>query len=309
MNKKRIWLFTCMLSLCLILFGMGVRAAKPEDVSLDHPCRIEVQLENSDGEAFELKDREIHLMRIAGLKVDGEELTFEPEGAFKGADLDLSKIESESTAEKVYAYSQKHPNEEVTAVSDENGKAVFDSGISSGLYLVTVVRGKDDVIFSPFLLALPKEDGNDWNYYLIATPKAMRVRAENTKRSITVKKLWNDNGRNRPVSIVIELIQNGDPYTEVTLSEANGWTHTWDGLPAKDHWWVREKEVPNGYVVTYREENGVFYVSNNGNLLQTGQSVWPIWTCICTGVIFLGIGALFLKKGRDLGKKAPEDGE
>ena len=51
-------------------------------------------------------------------------------------------------------------------------------------------------------------------------------------QDIVVRKIWNDNNnknKNRPDSIHINLLADGEKVDEATLSESNGWTYTFTG--------------------------------------------------------------------------------
>lgn len=87
--------------------------------------------------------------------------------------------------------------------------------------------------------------------------------------SRTVVKSWNDandqDGK-RPVSIDVQLKANGvDSGPSVTLSEAGGWTHTWNNLPEKKDgqdivYTVEEITAVDGYITTYSTDG--FIITN-----------------------------------------------
>ena len=60
----------------------------------------------------------------------------------------------------------------------------------------------------------------------------------------------------------MQLLRNGEVYDTVTLSEENGWSHTWTGLDKDDTWQVVEADVPDGYTVTVTREGITFVVTN-----------------------------------------------
>lgn len=78
--------------------------------------------------------------------------------------------------------------------------------------------------------------------------------------NVSVKKIWEDGNNQdgkRPTSITVQLyagtVAQGDP---ITLNSANGWTYTWNNLPAKAggqdiRYTVKEVTVPDGYSVEY----------------------------------------------------------
>lgn len=77
---------------------------------------------------------------------------------------------------------------------------------------------------------------------------------------ITVHKSWNDGDNRdgkRAGSIAVQLMRDGVAYGQtVTLSEANGWSHTFKSMAKTDEqgraiiWSVKEIDVPDGYTFT-----------------------------------------------------------
>lgn len=123
---------------------------------------------------------------------------------------------------------------------------------------------------------------------------------EYPKTSLTVKKVWRDNGKNRPSSVAVRLLDGRTVKDEITLSENNGWTYTWDKLEAEDHSWsVDEVNVPKGYTASYKTDKTVTTITNTYSqnvLIQTGQLNYPIPILLCAGAAFIIMGMLFGKK-------------
>lgn len=91
---------------------------------------------------------------------------------------------------------------------------------------------------------------------------------------LTVTKVWAGDSEDtsaRPTQITVELYgyaKDASPdaakfIDQYTLGTANGWTLTINHLDAEMYYYIREKNVPNGYEVSYSKENG----------LQTGESI------------------------------------
>lgn len=91
---------------------------------------------------------------------------------------------------------------------------------------------------------------------------------------LTVTKVWAGDSENisaRPTQITVELYgyaKDALPNTakrigEYQLEAEKGWTLTIDHLDAEMYYYIREKNVPDGYEVSYSNENG----------LQTGESI------------------------------------
>ena len=93
---------------------------------------------------------------------------------------------------------------------------------------------------------------------------------------ITVQKRWfGDDPSERPSSVSIKLFQDGVemPERTVSLLASEGWTYTWEDLPAGHVYTVDEVSVP-GYKVTITPRKGL---SESGNIIiaNTRQETKP----------------------------------
>ncbi len=71
--------------------------------------------------------------------------------------------------------------------------------------------------------------------------------------SVSVNKVWvGDTAANRPASITVNLLRNGEVYDTVTLSAGNGWHASWSNLDGDSRWSVEEADVPEGYISSVR---------------------------------------------------------
>ena len=287
----------CLLLCCLLLPGMTSHAAGEPDLGI--PCAIEVHLKTDDGMACSA--REIHLLPVAEAKLSGEQVTYLPVGVFEDSGISLEELEKESTAQILSEFAKTHPSEDMVRTSDEGGLAEFPN-LKAGLYLITIADDGSGLVFEPFLANVPRKDGTDYSYRLHAFPKMAGSASDQSYVTLTVKKRWNDHGKNRPKSITAELLRDGSVVDEYLLSDENDWTHTWDGLEHYYVWSAKEKEVPKGYVVSYEREGNVFYVINTAILLQTGQLQWPIPVMAGAGIFLLLFG-MILKKRAGTGKE------
>lgn len=115
---------------------------------------------------------------------------------------------------------------------------------------------------------------------------------------LTVRKVWEDTGKDRPATAKMALY-NGDKAVEtVTLSEKNHWTHTWKNLDGSGSWQIVEVDVPKNYVPSYAYDKGVVTVTNTSSLIETGQLNWPIPVLGGLGAILLSFGLVVLLKKR-----------
>jgi hypothetical protein len=94
----------------------------------------------------------------------------------------------------------------------------------------------------------------DGAYYIENTPiKTLEV---------SVLKVWYGAGVTHPTSVAVTLYRDSEPYETVTLSAANNWRHTWEGLTDEFQWTVDEPSVPSGYTKSIRQDGWRFTVVN-----------------------------------------------
>lgn len=83
---------------------------------------------------------------------------------------------------------------------------------------------------------------------------------------VTVNKVWKlDDGGTAADSVTVALLQNGQQKETVTLSAANGWTHTWKNLSLLDNWMVVELNVPEGFSSSITNIGNSFTITNDDN--------------------------------------------
>ncbi|WP_326845328.1 Cna B-type domain-containing protein [Streptococcus gallolyticus] len=87
------------------------------------------------------------------------------------------------------------------------------------------------------------------------------------KTSITVTKVWDDNGDQdgiRPDTIQVQLYANGKKSGDaITLTAADNWTYTWTGLDENLTYTVKEVSDVEGYTATVGDvENGNVTITN-----------------------------------------------
>ena len=122
----------------------------------------------------------------------------------------------------------------------------------------------------------------------------------------SVMKVWNDTGYEdeRPESIQVYLLRNGEKHDARILDESNQWQTVWENLPARDqngneiNWTVQEEEIP-GYYVGYTEMGEHILITNSivkPTLPQTGLMWWPVPVLAALGLLMLVLGRL--AKGR-----------
>ena len=192
-----------------------------------------------------------------------------------------------------------------SAVTDADGVAKF-ADISMGLYLI-VGNGveKDGYVYStsPFFVMLPEQDlsSNTWNYHVVANAKPGQ---EPVKADYEVIKVWKDDCHKdqRPKSIAISLICDGEVYDTITLPHNGAWSYTWKDLDTNHQWTVMEKKEQGYKDPDIQQEGNTFIVTNTCSkpttppqpgkptLPQTGQFWWPVPVLIAAGLFFVVIG-------------------
>lgn len=128
------------------------------------------------------------------------------------------------------------------------------------------------------------------------------VTPEPETSTLTVKKQWSDNGKNRPSSVTVQLLDGDEVIETVTLGDWNNWKHTWDDLEAGDDhdWQVKEINIPKGYKASYSRKGDMVTIRNTESLIQTGQLNWPV-------PVMAGLGLLLILAGILLGRKRNTD--
>ncbi len=152
-----------------------------------------------------------------------------------------------------------------TAQTDENGSFTLN-GLPTGLYLITGdIFTKDGIVYTPqpFLLTLPHQNADSWNYDVFADGK-YEERPEDEEITVHVLKVWHDeNTPDRPVGATVALYGDGVLYDTIVLEQSNNWRHQWTGLSARTVWTVVEVDVPDGYIVSVGRDNGLYGITNS----------------------------------------------
>lgn len=249
-----------------------------------------------------------------------------PDGTLFGdfADLkvevgDLSSSENVSALESTLAaYVDTGFTEDIDEVgTNALGEAKFED-LDAGIYLVVGSSAKVNGILytpKPALIRIPGHDmQGELVKDVVATVKYDRLVLPPEPVSRTVTKVWDDNNfSDRPTSVTVQLLKDGEKYDEQALSADNNWTYTWNELDPTAEWSVIETNIPNGYKVTISIYDNNFTVVNKGNTIvtpspqgtgnggegndrptlpQTGQLWWPVPILLASGCVLLLIGII-----------------
>ena len=151
---------------------------------------------------------------------------------------------------------------------DKTNTILFDNSIYKVTFTVnrdngTEFNGKIKYVYQITSMSIEKstDGGNTWsNVNQTATPQGESVTVPLAKGNafvnrtmeftkLTVKKEW-DGGVVGANSVTVLLKQNGVEYNRVTLNASNGWSYTWNNLPAGYSYTVEELPVA-GYKPSY----------------------------------------------------------
>ena len=98
---------------------------------------------------------------------------------------------------------------------------------------------------------------------------------------LTVEKVWDDgDSADRPASVDVVLLCDGEYFDEVELNDRNDWTYTWENLSVNDSWSVVEKKVPEGYYVSYsydEDEDKIIVTNTLEEPEPTELTVNKVW--------------------------------
>ena len=151
---------------------------------------------------------------------------------------------------------------------DKTNTILFDNSIYEVTFTVkrdngTEFNGKIKYVYQITSMSINKstDEGDTWsNVYQTSTPQGESVIVSLAKGNafvnrtmeftkLTVKKEW-DGGVVGANSVTVLLKQNGVEYNRVTLNASNGWSYTWNNLPAGYSYTVEELPVA-GYKPSY----------------------------------------------------------
>ena len=163
-----------------------------------------------------------------------------------------------------------------------------------GLYFVKqTVEAEGFAPCASFLVTIPMETENGYQYHVNATPKMDVVRLTD----ITIQKVWNTgNTGKHPTSVTVQLLRHEEVLETAVLNKQNDWQVIYPDMPESDAYSIKELDVPKGFTATYAQRGYVFTVTNTGTLIQTGQVVWPIPVFALLGIVLLMLGFVILKK-------------
>lgn len=174
-------------------------------------------------------------------------------------------------------------------VTDLNGRLKFEN-LGEGIYLIVgekKTEGLKTYFPEPILAMISIESGEEAHLpgCVVVHPKyreeenapsrqrdrddspekvrlrAVKIWDGQTKNGSRENEKENQGNQDHPEEVVIELLRDGVIAKRAVLSEKNQWSCVWENLDAGSSWKVAE-EVPEGYVVSIRQEGETFLLTN-----------------------------------------------
>lgn len=260
--RNRVFSLIVAAALLLSMFSV-VSLAEPTDT-----CTLEVNCLNN-GKSFDKADVSVYL--VGETDTSGKVSLV---GAFSGYPVVIDYTSSSGlrdTAITLDSYAVADGiAPDYTGLTNGNGTVTF-TGLQTGVYLVDIKNITDEdgttYMFEPFIVFLPyaeSETGSP-SFSVRAFPKSTAKVDSDSSTFVHVIKKWNDAGFaiNRPESVTVRLICDGETYDTRTLTEADNWRYTWENLDADHSWKVVEDGIDIRYVVliTSPEKNS-FVITN-----------------------------------------------
>lgn len=188
-------------------------------------------------------------------------------GDFADYPVDLSKI-MENTDTMTEAASTLSNFAVLEGLPPATGGRTNNSGvltiksIETGLYLAVGNKlkiGNISYFPTPFLVEIGGNSGMD----VEAHPKfIVKKTLPGATERFMMRKIWaNADPENIPVSLEVEIYEDGELFDTVQLKAEDNWTYSWDGS-ADSEWRVKEVTVPAGCFVMYRNNEVQFVIMN-----------------------------------------------
>lgn len=277
-NRLRLFII-----LILILAMLFTGASVPGDCSLTLHLTTDSQNEDPSGV-------EIEVIKVAD--VTGSGLVYCAD--FSSFDKDIDSLAEKGFCEALTGFINNNGIQGTVVTTDKDGFAVLRN-LDQGVYYSREKSVKENSpVFAPFLSVIPTDGKKD----VTVEPKTVARSITDETISLTVKKVWNDDGKNRPDSVKVKLSSEDGEKETITLSSANSWTYKWEDLAKDKKWSVEEIDIPSGYKATYSSEGTVVTITNTAKLIQTGQTDWPLPVLFFAGMLFISAGVMLKIVGR-----------
>ena len=184
--------------------------------------------------------------------------TYEPTDEYQDCDVSWdaeNNDEWEQLVTKLVEYTEDEDIAPVATMTTGTDNKLTFSGLSMGMYLIVgdehLVDNLNYYVPVPFLVVVS-------NVTDITCDVKYTIYTE-----INVEKVWKkDSKLIRPEEIEIQLLKDGEVEDTALLSERNEWKYTWTDLDPNSKWTVNEKDVPEGYKLSIRQDGITVTVIN-----------------------------------------------
>ena len=304
---------------CAILLSTIAYAAELPD--LKAKCSVTLEFSYDDAP---VAGAEFKFYRVGDLAYEKGKYVLSLSGDYKDYPVQvdgLDDVQFQKAADTLAGYVGLNGHEPMSVVTTDAEGVAKLTKLDAGLYLMmgTPLSTEEGIyVVENQLIILPfaENTAGEWTYDLTITPKAEFEPAGPEPLNITVAKVWDDkhNGDiERPVSVTVHLLRNGEKYDTVILSEETSWRHEWVGLDRSYNWSVAE-EVPTDYTVSINLQGTAFIITNTAKeppptpppsptpppkIPQTGQLWWPVPVLMLIGVGLLAMGFIWRKEDED----------
>lgn len=268
----------------LFIFLLKLYPVKADDIiDLNKKASLSITLKEEN----KIDGAEIQIIQIGNIDIINNNLTFSYVDELKECNYKITNENIENIAKCL-----ENKNLEKVKKITKNGTVEFNN-LNLGVYYIKQTNNVEGYTqISPFIITLPQEINNTWEYNIDASPKINIL----SLTDITIKKIWNiDNENKIPDSVTVELYQNNTKIKTIKLSKENNWQITIKNLPKSDNYSIKEINVPESFIPTYSSNNYTYTVTNTQGLPQTGQLTYISISFLFIGLIVILIG-LIIKK-------------
>lgn len=254
---------TFLLCMAVLIFVVSVTSLAAEPIETDKDVDLTVLYKD---DITSITGAEFSIYRVADVS---ESAHISLTGQFASYPIDTKGLDQKGWQELAITLDGYVKRDHLTPLTmeivDTNGE--FSVTMKPGLYLVLGEKktiGDYSYSPTPFMIFLPDYStlDNTWDYEVNAEVKYTK---EELPKVVTrrVLKIWDDIGfeEERPDSVTVQLLRDGEVYDTQELTEKVQWSHTWENLPEEYEWLVVEKEL-NGYYTKVSLEGITFTVTN-----------------------------------------------
>lgn len=275
------------------IFLIGIVNVNAESNTIDFSRKGSVTVTLTDNaNNIGIKGAELTAYKVASAGLKESNLVYNNLDELKTCNTDFFVLSDVEITDEIMNCVDKSTTHRVSGVTNSSGTVTLRD-LDLGIYIIVQTNKVDGYAkITPYSVLLPQSIDNAWTYDIKASPKTDITRVVN----VSVKKIWNNEGNNNPDSIEIELLNGERVVDTITLSKDNNWYYEWTEIEYSDSYTVREKEVPEDYEATYRNEGYDFEVTNTYKLPLTGLELWKVELLAISGLGFIIIGLLLNRK-------------